>query len=148
MKVNEVTSVDGYARMINDCPDNEKCEDNIGKSLICSSSVPLWDHRKVAKTELKMNPSDPSIENENIVSDFIYSKFCSGRIDYSKLPPDAVFDLSFHWIQNDSYCVHLKTLQSRKKLAGRILGFLHEFLPEVIEYELKNTNAYKEGNKD
>ena len=141
---------EGYEKLIQDCPDYQESSENIGSYLACSSNVPLFDHRNKAKNELKLNPMLPSIEHENIVSDFIFDKYCCNGIQpevYTKLPPDAVFNVIFHWIKDDSYCVHLVALKSRKKFAGRILGFLHEFLPEVIEFELKKTDAYKEGNK-
>ena len=81
------------------------------------------------------------IENEKKISDLVFNKFGFNNIDYTKLNPEVIFDLSFHWIENNSVCVHLKCIAMRKKMGGKILGFLHDYLPEVLEYEVKSRTS-------
>ena len=129
-------------RALEDCGSFVKRDENIGKSLACAALVALWDHRKVAKTDLGMTAlTPPSIENEKKISDLVFNKFGFNNIDYTKLNPEVIFDLSFHWIEDNTLCVHLKCIAMRKKMGGKILGFLHDYLPEVLEYELKSRTA-------
>ena len=129
-------------KALEDCSSYVKCDENIGKSLACAALVALWDHRKVAKADLGMSAlTPPSIENEKKISDLVFNKFGFNNIDYTKLNPEVIFDLSFHWIENNSVCVHLKCIAMRKKMGGKILGFLHDYLPEVLEYEVKSRTS-------
>ena len=112
---------------------------NEWETLQCSAVYPMWDYRKNIKSELGLTKS--SIENEIKISDCIMSRFCQ-HLTAMKCPPEIIFHVSVHIVQesgDENYvCVHLKNVQSRKKVGGRILGFLCDFLPKMLKNDEKD----------
>lgn len=120
--------------------DGNNQEENSWQILQCSAHLPLWDYRKSQRTELGLQDAPYSIENEEKVSEAILNKFQYHKSQALALTPEIVFDVSAHWVKEQSFvCIHLKAISSRKKMGARILAFLCEYLPKVLENEIKTS---------
>ena len=109
--------------------------------LQCTALYPLWDYRKRVRTELGINENyESNVENEEKISDSIMNGFCAHLTKKGfYLSPEIVFDVTAHWLADpkDRICVHLKCVQSRQKVAPRILTYLCQFLPKILRNEIR-----------
>ena len=109
--------------------------------LQCSALYPLWDYRKNIRKELGLNDQSQTLANEQKISDEIMKRFYSHLImQKGQLSPEVIFHVGVHEVQDGDdrvCCVHLRNLQSRKKIGAKVLGFLCEYVPKVLAEEMK-----------
>ena len=109
--------------------------------LQCTALYPLWDYRKRVRTELGIAENfESNVENEEKISDSIMNGFCAHLTKKGfYLSPEIVFDVTAHWLAEpkNRICVHLKCVQSRQKVAPRILTYLCQFLPKILRNEIR-----------